>query len=237
MLALAAVPLRADVGLFTSLPILWREETQVSDLLRPAPPHWAKAVIGQAGDIVPLDRLDSDDPRLAGLTMLVMAQPRPLAPAESVALDAWLRRGGRLLVFADPMLTEDSAFAPGDRRRPQDIVRLDALLRRWGLALRFDAHQPAGERTVAVDGAPLPVNLPGRLSATGGNRACRIAAQGLLAECRIGRGRLRILADSALLERGPGNGDEVRRRALAGQLRWLVGAPGKSGKNREGSRR
>lgn len=233
MLALAAAPLRADVGLFTSLPILWREEAQLSDLLRPAPPHWAKAVIGQAGSIVPLDKLDGDDPRLAGLTMLVMAQPRPLAPAESVALDAWLRQGGRLLVFADPMLTEHSAFAPGDRRRPQDIVRLDALLRRWGLAMRFDARQPAGERTVAINGVPLPVNLPGRLSATGGNPACRIAAQGLLAECRIGRGRLRILADAALLERGPSNGDDVRRRALAEQLRWLGEASGKSGKNRE----
>ena len=67
----------------------------------------------------------------------MMIQPRPLSPQENVALDNWVAAGGRLLLFADPALTEDSAFAIGDRRRPQDVVLLSPILARWGLELEL----------------------------------------------------------------------------------------------------
>lgn len=234
---LAAFPAHAEpVGLFTSLPILWREESELSGLLRPAERHWARSVLDAEGKVVPLDRLSQVDPRFVHLHFLLMAQPRPLAAEENVALDRWLSRGGRLLLFADPMLTEDSAFPLGDRRRPQDVVRLDALFKRWGVQLRFDARQPAGERIVTALGARVPVNLPGELVSIRRGGACRISAGGLVAKCRIGRGRVVIVADAALFERGPGNGDDLRRAALK-QLILAAGAGsgaslGKSGKNR-----
>ena len=49
-----------------------------------------------------------------------------------------MRGGGRVLLFADPMLTRHSAFALGDRRRPQDVVLLSPILARWRLELQFD---------------------------------------------------------------------------------------------------
>lgn len=209
---------RAELGLFTSLPILWAEAGGVAALVDDrTPPHWARAVLEREHRLVPLDVLDRMPP---GLQRLVMAQPRPLAPAENVALDRWLRQGGHLLLLADPMLTEDSAFAPGDRRRPQDVALLSPLLTHWGLGLLFDAEQPAGERQVPspASGEPLPVDLPGRLQlrAGGEDSACRIVAAGVAATCRIGRGRALIVADAAVMERG---GDiTVRRAALAALL-------------------
>ena len=151
------------IGLFTTLPILWAESDDLRGLLRSdTPPHWALAALRARGEVKPVDSLmpRKDAPLVPGVGLLVMAQPRALAPQENVALDDWVRRGGRLLLFADPLLTEESAFAFGDRRRPQDVVLLSPILARWGLRLEFDEGQPPGERLADLDGVTLPVNLP-----------------------------------------------------------------------------
>ena len=137
---------------------------------------------------------------MASGSLLVMAQPRPLSPQENVALDRWVRGGGHLLLFADPMLTADSLFALGDRRRPQDVVLLSPILTRWGLELTFDEDQPAGEQLADWEGTNLPVNLPGKFVLQGKSRMCRLLADGLAARCTIGKGRVLALADAALLE-------------------------------------
>lgn len=204
---------RQPLALFTSLPLYWAEAPDLAAMLAPAGEvHWARAALDSSYVLGPLDALD-------GLTngasrKLLMAQPRPLSPAENVALDAWVRGGGRVLLFADPALTQDSAFALGDRRRPQDTVLLSPILTRWGLTLEFVEDQPFGEWMATLGGAALPVNLPGRLrSARGGT--CRIEAAGLLANCRIGQGRVTVIADAALFERQHrAAAIELRRRAL-----------------------
>ncbi len=227
----------ADTGLFTSLPIVWPEADNVSSLIGAGSgKHWVLATLERQGPVVPLDRFNQGDGKLAGLGLIVMAQPRPLAAEESVALDRWVRAGGRLLVFADPMLTQHSAFALGDKRRPQDIVMLGPLLRHWGLVLHFDPGQAAGERSVPGLGLNIPVNLPGTFTRASRHAPCRLQAKRIAAECRIGKGRALILADAALLE--PQEGDSHGRAAvLAGLLARLEGrrsGPVEPGKTRSG---
>lgn len=199
----AAGRLQRSVGLFGTLPILWRETDQLSDLLaKDTPQHWSVPVIQEVGPIRPLDALMPEGGRdpLGAIDLLIMAQPRPLSPQENVALDGWVRRGGRVLLFADPMLTAHSIFPLGDKRRPQDTVLLSPILQRWGLRLQFDEEQPAGERRVDSAIGPLPVNLPGRLVPEGTTRGCEIHGAGLIARCSVGRGSAAIVADAALLE-------------------------------------
>lgn len=210
------------LGLFTSLPIYWAESADLRDLLRgDAAPHWALAALRRHGEVRPLDSL-MEQGALAGIGTLVMAQPRALAAGENVALDAWVRGGGRLLLFADPMLTEESAYALGDKRRPQDIVMLSPILDHWHLRLEFDEDQAAGERPVAVAGVFLPVNLPGRLLPAPGSRHCALMGEGVAAECRFGKGRVLIVADAALLEQGR---DPRAGAVLDGLLARLAAAP------------
>ncbi len=223
MFALVAGPAVAEkpaaIGLFTSLPILWPETDDLSAMLHAAaPPHWARAVIARHGAIVPLDRYDTSDKGLTALRLIIMPQPRALAPAENVVLDGWVRGGGHLLLFADPMLTQDSVFALGDRRRPMDIAMLAPLLRHWGLIMVFDREQPAGERLGRMSDISFPVNLAGRLVVTRKRGPCRPINHGLGAECRIGKGHALVVADAALFETRNSEMRKLRTAALDGLI-------------------
>lgn len=203
-------PARIETGLFTSLPILWGEAASPAEQLALARPHWAVAAIAAGGRIRPLDMLARPDgaSTLGGLADLVIAQPRPLTPLENVALDTWVRGGGRLLLFADPALTAHSRFALGDPRRPQDVALLSPILHRWGLELQFDDRQPPGEREQPWSGAAVPIELAGRFEIVD-RAACRGEAGGLIARCRIGRGLVVAVADAAVLD-----GDDPQGRRL-----------------------
>jgi hypothetical protein len=192
---------KPPLGLFTSLPIYWNESASVSDALDgDGEPQWARQMLEQHHRLVPLDALDPAT--LRPLNEVLMAQPRPLAPTENVALDDWVRAGGRLLLFADPFLTEHSRFPIGDKRRPQDVVLLSPILARWGLELTFDEKQDEAEHVMRLGAIELPVRLAGRLRkiAHEAPADCTVAADGLAAECRISAGRVTIVADAALLE-------------------------------------
>ncbi len=202
---------REPTGLFTSLPLTWNEAASVGAILQSSEaPHWARRAIAGGGPLVPLDTLDAKT--LAPLRDLVIAQPRPLTPVENVALDDWVRRGGRVLLIADPVLTEESIFPFGDPRRPQPTVLLSPILGRWGLELAFGETQPGGPHVASVLGGPVVVDLPGRFAAIAGGR-CTTADDGLIARCMVGAGRVVAFADGQLLARN--GAGPTQERALA----------------------
>lgn len=197
------------IGLSTSLPLVWSEAGDIrGQFAADAPVHWARAELERRGHVVLLDTLAGS----AGLPLptdglLVLAQPRPLSPDENVALDTWVRKGGRLLLFADPMLTAESDYAIGDPRRPEAIAMLSPILRHWGLDAEFDEAQPRGERLAQAFGVTVPVDLAGRFGLLPG-ASCRLDTQGFAADCRIGEGRAIVLADAAVFD-----GDDAGRSA------------------------
>nr|WP_246350633.1 DUF4350 domain-containing protein [Sphingobium boeckii] len=135
---------------------------------------------------------------LAGRGLLLLAQPRTLQPQELVAIDDWLRSGGRALVLADPALHWDSRYPLGDPRAPPPMSLLDPLMTRWGV--RLDQGEPgpvimdvvvAGRRwRVAMDAAGVFV-------ATG--EGCRAESDGRLARCTVGDGQVLLVADADLM--------------------------------------
>ncbi|MFC4254614.1 ABC transporter [Altererythrobacter xixiisoli] len=191
------------LGLMGTIPIYWGEADGLSDVIGgTGDVHWARAQLEADFQLRPLDTLLSNN--LKDLQFLLLAQPRALTAEENVALDGWVRAGGRLLLFADPMLTGESRFGIGDRRRPQDVILLSPILRHWGLELQFDDLQPADPALADLGGAQIPVRLPGRFVAVESNQAtekCDVSVGGLMARCRaIGAGQLVALADAAVLD-------------------------------------
>lgn len=147
--------------------------------------------------VIPLARLDAAS--LEKSTMLILAQPRALSGEELVALDAWVRGGGRALVFTDPELLWPSDLALGDPRRAPSIGLLDPLLVHWGLTLESAPMTDAGPgRTYKVGNSPVAVAWAGRWKTA--IPACKIEAEGLIADCRIGKGRALLVADADMLD-------------------------------------
>ena len=187
-----------ELGLMGTIPIYWGEAGDFGEVLAgDSAAHWARPRLEAHFRLRPIDSLAG--PSLAGLEYLLLAQPRALSPAENVALDSWVRDGGKLLLFADPMLTGESRFAIGDRRRPQDVILLSPILVHWGLDLQFDDSFDREVTAIPVSDVQVPVDLPGTFVGREGEEDCAIRAR-VLADCTIGRGRAVILADAALLD-------------------------------------
>ena len=105
--------------------------------------------------------------RLPDGALLLAAQPRALPAEELVALDAWVRRGGRLVLLADPLLEWPSELPLGDPRRPPLAFPDTGLLKHWGL--RLDAPDERGPRQSSLGGKPVLTASPGTLARTRGS--------------------------------------------------------------------
>jgi hypothetical protein len=195
----------------SSLPLYWPLGAEIGEITGgSAALPWQRAAMEGAYAIEPLDTLapipglapgaPATDP-LAGLERLAVIQPRGLSPADNVALDDWVRAGGRLLLVLDPALTGDYDLPLGDPRRPVDSALIPPVAARWGLAVRFDAEQAAAVVERQLGGAALPLALAGEVAITDPDAArCTLLAEGAAAQCDVGKGRVTLIADAALFE-------------------------------------
>jgi len=188
-----------QLALMGTIPIYWGEADGLGEIIAgTAHAHWARAALERDFALVPLDFLSAE--ALAGRQLLLMAQPRALAPEENVALDAWVRDGGKLLLFVDPMMTGHSRFSLGDRRRPMDVSLLSPILAHWGLELQFDDTQDGDVRMLDHFAVPIPARLPGQFVPAEDRFECVVSGEGILAHCALGAGEVLALADAALLD-------------------------------------
>jgi hypothetical protein len=171
--------------LLTSLPLMFGEDFSLQATGSPA----LKA-LRQRYCVVPISVTDPAE--LAKGRLLLMAQPSAQSPEDLVALDQWVRGGGRLLLLADPMLEWPSSRPLGDRLRPPVLFADTGLLAHWGL--RLDAPDTRGPKAVAIDDYKVAMVSPGQLF--GG---CAISQDRTVARCHIGRGQATIVADADLL--------------------------------------
>jgi hypothetical protein len=121
-----------------------------------------------------------------------MAQPQAQTAENLVVLDAWVRRGGHLLLLADPLLEWPSKLPLADRTRPSAMFMDTGLLAHWQLTLAApDRRGPAVRRFAGWDVVTVS---PGTLSG-----ACAVTADRLVAECGIGAGKVIVIADADFL--------------------------------------
>lgn len=213
----------------TSLPLYWPLGAGVAEIARGAAnPPWQRAALEERHRLILLDTLSpiaplapgaaETDP-LAGLARLAIIQPRGLAPADNVALDDWVRGGGRLLLVLDPQLTGHYDLPLGDARQPSAVALIPPVLARWGLAIRYDEAQDLAGRRVVLGAGAIPLVLAGEVTLIGdAARQCMLFAKGAAARCRIGAGQVTVLADAAVFE-AEEPGDEARA-SLAALIGW-----------------
>jgi hypothetical protein len=189
---------KPTLGLMTTLPLQWSEGGVEADLADDAQPHPAFARLSESYDVQPLD----DVRDLAGRRMLLLAQPRAFSPAEFVQLDSWVRKGGRILILADPALQWGSLYPLGDKRRPLFTSMLSPLFAHWGLELVLPIADAEPMAIRKIGKLSIRTQTPGEWLKINRDRSarCALAEGGLLADCKIGKGRAVLVADADLFD-------------------------------------
>jgi hypothetical protein len=177
---------RPPLMLLTTLPLVFGEDFSLKST---GSPVLAKLQTRYA--VIPISVTSGQE--LSKARILLMAQPQAQTPENLVALDSWVRGGGRVLLFADPLLEWPSKRPLGDMLRPPPVFADTGLLAHWGL--RLDPPAQRGPATRNLAGFNVLTVSPGKVSG-----ACAISRDGLVASCRIGAGTAVIVADADLLD-------------------------------------
>ena len=183
-----------QLALLTSLPLAFPETLSLD-----APAHPAMKRLEADFEITLLDGPEQAPER----GLMLAAQPQALTAERLVALDSWVRRGGRIVLLADPQLSWDSQRPLGDRLRPPFAFPDTGLLAHWGL--RLEAPEQGGPATRQLGGMQVLTASPGRLHGEKGG-ACQVSEDGLVARCSIGEGRAVVVADADFIQAGTAGG-------------------------------
>lgn len=186
----------APVTMLTSLPLRWSAGSDMAAMIaQGTSDDPALARIEAGGPVHLVDSL-ADNPPPAGGTLL-LAHPSPLAPRELVAIDAFVRGGGRAVILADALSGWPTRHPFGDPRNPPVTSLLTPLLDHWGVKL---GAAPTGERLsiiADVGEARLRLFSAGRFSVL--PAGCHAFAEDRIARCRIGKGEAWLVGDADLL--------------------------------------
>ena len=194
--------------LLTSLPLVFGEDFSLQQVGSPA-----LSALQTRYKVVPISVADPAE--LAKGRLLLMAQPLAQPAEDLVALDRWVRGGGRVLLLADPALDWPSKRPLGDLLRPAPMFMDTGLLGHWGL--RLDAPDGHGVETRKLGGFTIAAVSPGLLSGR-----CPIARDRFVARCAVGRGRATVVADADFLDSaGIGRGARHNLDGLLGELAQL----------------
>jgi hypothetical protein len=177
---------RPTLLLLTSLPLLFNEDFSLSNGGSPALKR-----LETRYKILPISVAGPDE--LAKGRLLLMAHPLAQPAEDLVALDDWVRGGGRVLLLADPMLEWPSKRPLGDPLRPPPMFADTGLLAHWGL--RLDGPDERGPADRKLGGFDVLTMSPGVLAGS-----CSISADRLVARCRIGKGESTVVADADFLD-------------------------------------
>lgn len=193
----AVAPTGASAAtMLTGLPLRWSGSGDIAAIIADgAGDDPALVRLEVMGPVSLVDSLIDSVPPPGG--SLLIAHPRALAPRELVAIDAFVRGGGKAVVLADALSGWPAPHPLGDPRNPPVTSLLTPLLDHWGVTLGAAPTDDNGVQGADVDGARLRLSSAGafeRLPPT-----CRSFAGHRVAQCRIGAGEAWLVGDADLL--------------------------------------
>lgn len=190
---------RADapaVTILTGLPLRWSASRDIAAMIAEGTnDDPALARLAAAGPVSLVDSLADHVPPPGGA--LLVAHPRALAPQELVAIDAFVRGGGRAVVLADALSSWPGRHPLGDPRNPPVTSLLTPLLDHWGVVLAAASADDHVAQPADVDGVRLRLFSAGRFVRT--SSQCRAFAEYRILRCAIGKGEAWLVGDADLL--------------------------------------
>jgi ABC-type uncharacterized transport system involved in gliding motility auxiliary subunit len=149
-----AVPKKTVVGLMTTLPLQGDMMAMMQG--RPSQPMAVMEQLQQLDKVEPLNADMGEIP--SDVDVLMVVQPQNMAPKTLFAIDQFVLRGGKALIFVDPH-SELQAAQAGEGNAPGSSAssNLPELFKAWGLQML--PNVVAGDRR---DAEQVSVPVPGR---------------------------------------------------------------------------
>ena len=147
-----AKPEKATIGVYSDLPI----QSTVDP--RTFQPTSAWVFVQQLEELFEVQMIkDLEKDELKDLDLLLIVHPKNLSESALFSVDQYVLSGGKLLAFVDPLAELDQP-GPGTTGVPSKSSDLNAITKKWGLALR--EQKILGDPEVALlvggaDGRPL----------------------------------------------------------------------------------
>ena len=147
-----AKPEKATIGLYSDLPV----QSTVDP--RTFQPTAAWVFVQQLEELFEVQMIkDLEKDELKDLDLLLIVHPKNLSESALFSVDQYVLSGGKLLAFVDPLAELDQP-GPGTTGVPSKSSDLNAITKKWGLALR--EQKILGDPEVALlvggaDGRPL----------------------------------------------------------------------------------
>ncbi len=148
-----AYPDKRVVGVYSQLPIIGKSKND---------PSWT--IINALKEFVEVENLNNDIDELdQNIDVLMLVHPKKLDNKTLYAIDQYLLRGGKAIIFIDPLAEQDKSVP--DPSQPNIMPKLDSylsdLLELWGLemskekivgdisaAMRVQANSPRGPQEI-----------------------------------------------------------------------------------------
>jgi hypothetical protein len=186
---------RAPIQILTALPLFWGEGEFGAVLQGGAGQSPLITALQKDGPVRAIDHVDASG--LDQQSILFMIQPPALSPQELVAIDAFVRGGGRVVALADPELSWEQSAPTGSALRAPPQSLLTPLYEHWGLRLEGDKMGDAIVDTV-IFGQGAGLLTPGRwtVNTPGQGGKCALSDDKRMADCAIGKGRAVLIADA-----------------------------------------
>ncbi|MDO9363218.1 MAG: Gldg family protein [Sphingopyxis sp.] len=193
----AAAPANSPAAvMLTGLPLRWSGGEGIAAMIAEgAKDDPALARLTAAGPLSLVDSLVDHVP--PPRSTLLLAHPRALAPQELVAIDAFVRGGGRAVVLADALTGWPAPYPLGNPRNPPITSLLTPLLDHWGVTLGTAPREDHAALPVDINGARLRLFSAGRFERL--PPQCTIYADRRVARCPIGSGEAWLVGDADLL--------------------------------------
>ncbi|MBR0679139.1 GldG family protein [Roseomonas eburnea] len=131
-------PRRPVVGVMSSLPL--NGDPRMMMMMRGSPQAQPYAVMQTLRQFFTVQDVPLDTQRIPGeVQVLMVVHPQNLSDAAQYAIDQFVMRGGKLIVFVDPH-SEGQAMRPGPGGQPPANASssLDRLLNAWGVETPHD---------------------------------------------------------------------------------------------------
>ncbi len=131
-------PKKPVIGWLSSIPMSGGYDPAVGQRRSPWMVYSQAQQLFTVRDLSPgLAQVDPD------VDVLVLVHPKNLPPASKYAIDQYALRGGRLLVFVDPIAEQDAGAGPMTMPGASRASSLEPLLSSWGVS--FDPGEVLGD--------------------------------------------------------------------------------------------